>query len=64
MQGLILGIGPLAIGDPLDQIGVTLHVVLLRHIQLVLVMIPTVFFFFTDYVLVILEQLAGLILGG
>ena len=64
MQWLILGVGALAISYALYQIGVALHVVLLSHIQLVLVVVTTVFLFFPDYVLVILEQLTGLILGS
>ena len=54
VQGLILRIGPLTICYPFNQIAIVRNVVLLRHVQLVLVSRPTIFFFFPNYVFIIL----------
>ena len=54
MQWLILRIGSLTIGYALNQVTIVSHIILLRHVQLILVIVATIFFFFADDVLVIL----------
>ena len=61
VQRLVLRIWSLTVCYSFDQITVVWYIVLLRHVQLVCISIPTIFFFFSNYVFIIFKQLTGFI---
>ena len=63
MEGLILRASWLVVPHALYQI-VTASRILLGHIQGILVATACILFLFTDYVLIVLQKLAGFILGS
>lgn len=63
VKWLVLWVGHLCVLNPFNQIIVicTTRVVLLGHAQRILIWISTIFFFFTNYIFVVLQKLGRFI---
>ena len=64
VERFVLRIGDLIICNSFDQIIVIGAVVLLRNVQRITIGTPTIFFFLSNDILVVLKQLAGLVFRG
>ena len=61
VEGFVLRIGGLIVGDPFYQIIVIGAVVLLGDVQRILILVPAIFFLFPNNIFVVLQKLARLV---